>query len=178
MRRDIITYGQAVLRQKAQPVEAIDADIRTLIADMLETMAAADGVGLAAEQVGIAKAICVVHVPAEHDSNDAGERLNPDIDMPLIMINPAIEPRGKRRASETEGCLSFPGITAAITRPYRILARFTDLENRQQEIEACDMVARAIQHEIDHLNGVLLVDRMSAVKRVSLSGALKRLKSD
>ncbi len=177
MRRDIIIYGQAVLRQKAQSVDTVDAEIHTLVADMLETMAAADGIGLAAEQVGVAKAICVVNVPAEHDCTDDGERLNPDIAMPLIMINPEIAPKGKRRMSANEGCLSFPGITASITRPYLIVARFKDLHNQPYEIEVCDLLARVIQHEVDHLNGVLLVDRMSAVKRVSLSGALKRLKS-
>ncbi len=177
MHRPILTYGAPELRRKAAPVETVDDEVRSLARAMLATMKAANGIGLAAEQIGVARAICVVNVPAEHDINDDGERLNPNVTMPLIMINPRIAPRGKRRESEPEGCLSFPGITAAITRPYRITATYTDLQGHLHEVETSDLVARAIQHEVDHLNGVLLVDRMSAVKKVSLAGALKRLKT-
>lgn len=178
MRLKVITYGQPVLRQAATQVKDIDDRLRKLIANMLETMAAENGVGLAAEQVGSTQAVCVVDVPADHDVDDDGRRLNPGLGMPLILINPEIEIMGKRRESQPEGCLSFPGITASVTRHYRIRARFMDQDGNRQEIEACDLVARAIQHEMDHLNGVLLVDRMSAVKKVSLSGTLKRLKAE
>ncbi len=178
MQRKILKYGHPALRKKAEPVGVIDKGIRALVRDMLATMASAEGVGLAAEQIGVTQAVCVIDVPADHDLNEDGERLNPEAPMPLVMINPEIRVIGKRRQAQPEGCLSFPGITAAVTRPYRIAADYIDLDGHRHTLEACDLVARAIQHEVDHLNGVLLVDRMSAVKKASLSGVLKRMRAE
>ncbi len=179
MKHDIVTYGGRVLRVKAQPVPDVTADTRRLADDMLETMYAYNGIGLAAEQIGQTLSVCVIDIPrdrleAEADQLNATEIRLP---MPLIMVNPEILERSGTESSE-EGCLSFPGIYAAVTRATTLTVRFLDWKGRPQVLEARDLLARAVQHELDHLSGVLLVDRMSAVKRVSLAGTLRRLKAE
>ncbi len=177
MRKIVLKYGHPALRLKAEAVQSIDAAVRSLADNMLKTMASEEGLGLAALQIGVNRSVCVVDIPAGLDVDETGDRLHPDVVMPLVMINPQITRQGKRRESQPEGCLSFPGITAPVVRWYRIRAVYTDLDNKRHEIEARGLLARAIQHEIDHLNGILLVDRMSTVRKVSLAGALKRLQA-
>jgi peptide deformylase len=169
----VVTYGNEVLRQKAVPVAAITDEIRALTRDMLESMYAARGVGLAAEQVGRTECLCVIDIPPDAEKEECVAE-NAAVEMPLTMVNPEIvSVEGKQR--NEEGCLSFPEISAQITRADRVTVAYTDLAGVRQTIKARGLLARAIQHEVDHLNGVLLVDKMSPMQRVAVSGKLKRL---
>jgi peptide deformylase len=169
----IVTFGHDVLRQKATPVPEVNEDVRQLVRDMLESMYAAKGLGLAAEQIGRTESVCVIDVPKEAEKEECREE-NAAIPMPLILINPEITATQGRQRNE-EGCLSFPEIGAPITRADRVTVSFTDLDGNRQTLSARGLLSRAIQHETDHLNGVLLVDRMSPLQRMSVSGQLKRL---
>jgi peptide deformylase len=171
----ICTYGNPVLRQKAVEVTEVDAEIHELAKEMFETMYAERGVGLAAEQVGRTERMFIVDIPAESDVDDHGQRENPGIEMPLVFINPKITGHSEDIQVGPEGCLSFPEIFANVERWYEVDAAYTDLEGNPQTIHAKGLLARAIQHELDHLDGILLVDRMSHVKKVALGGKLKRL---
>jgi peptide deformylase len=172
----VLTYGNDVLRRKAQPVRSFDSKLRELARDLIETMHASSGVGLAAEQIGRTEAVCVIHVPPSQDRNaETGERANPDLDMPLVLVNPSItDTEGTQ--TDREGCLSFPEIYVAIRRPYRVTCSYLDMDGSPRTVTASGLVARAIQHEVDHLNAVLLVDRMSPVQKLAMAGRLKRLK--
>lgn len=172
MKYEIRVYGDSVLRRKAEAVRKIDDDIRQLAGDMIETMYANNGLGLAAEQVGRQEAICVIHVPP---GSDQDRERNESIPMPLVLVNPSIVEEIGRETLQ-EGCLSFPELFVQVERAGEVVVSFTDLENERQMLRATGMLARAIQHELDHLNGVLLVDRMSAVQKVAVSGRLKRIK--
>ena len=173
MIRTVVTFGHEVLRQKATPVASVDAAVRQLVQDMLESMYASKGVGLAAEQVGRTERVCVIDVPPDAEKGDCRET-NAAIAMPLVLINPEITAReGKQR--NDEGCLSFPEISAPITRANQVTVSYTDLGGARQTATARGLLARAIQHECDHLDGVLLVDRMSPMQKLSVAGQLKRL---
>lgn len=169
----ITIYGEAVLRQKAAKVEAFTPELKKLAQDMLVSMAAANGVGLAAEQVGETCAMCVIDVPKDCERKECVD-FNASIPMPLVMVNPKITASEGKQRNE-EGCLSFPDIGAPITRAMQVTARYQDLDGAEHEITARGLLARAIQHELDHLDGVLLVDRMSQLQRVAVAGQLKRL---
>ncbi|MCK4565345.1 MAG: peptide deformylase [Verrucomicrobia bacterium] len=171
----ICTYGNPVLRKKAGEVTDVNDDIRALAREMLETMHKERGLGLAAEQVGRTERIFVIEIPIESDVGDDDQRENPDIEMPLVFINPKITGHTDDVQIGQEGCLSFPEIFANVQRWYEVDAEYTDLDGNSQSIHAKGLLARAIQHELDHLDGILLVDRMSHVKKVALSGKLKRL---
>lgn len=174
MVHEIVTFGDEVLRKKARPVLEITPAIRQLAEDMLASMRAARGVGLAAEQIGRDESICVVDVPAEAERPECVQA-NQGVPMPLVMINPEILAHsGKQRGDE--GCLSFPDISAPITRSLEVTAAYTDLGGERRKITVCGLLARAVQHEIDHLQGVLLVDRMSPMQRIAVAGQLKRLR--
>lgn len=175
MKRAITQFNTPVLRQKGERIAAVTPEVRKLVEDMLDTMHEARGIGLAAQQVGLARQLCIVEVPAEMDQDEAGHRLNPDLAMPMVVMNPEILSVSDRNWDYEEGCLSFPEITGRIRRPWGIRLRYLALDGQTREIDAQGLVARALQHEIDHLNGVLFIDRMSNVRRVSLSGKLKRL---
>jgi peptide deformylase len=171
----VVTFGHEILRQKAVPVVEITDEVRRLVQDMLESMYASKGVGLAAEQVGRTESVCVIDVP--HDAEkEACREENAATAMPLVLINPEIiASEGKQR--NEEGCLSFPEISAPITRANKVTVTYTDLEGMRHTHTVCGLLARAVQHEIDHLNGVLLVDKMSAIQKLSVAGQLKRLQS-
>lgn len=171
----ICTYGNPVLRKKAVEVKEITGEIHELAKDMLETMYEEHGVGLAAEQVGSTHRIFVIDIPADSDMEDDGTRENPDVAMPLVLINPQVTGHTEDIQVGPEGCLSFPDIFANVERWYEVDAEYTDLEGKVRQVHAKGLLARAIQHELDHLDGILLVDRMSSVKKVALSGKLKRL---
>lgn len=169
----VVTFGNEILRQKAMPVAEITDDVRKLVKDMLETMYAAKGVGLAAEQVGRTERLCVMDVPHEAEKEACREE-NKTILMPLVLINPEIvATEGKQR--NEEGCLSFPEIGATITRADKVTVTYTDLNGVRQTVSARGLLSRAIQHETDHLNGILLVDKMSQMQKISVAGQLKRL---
>ncbi len=171
----IITYGHSVLKQPATPVPEVTAGIRELVATLLETMRAVGGLGLAAEQVDRTECICVIEVPPEAEDPDC-TGLNAAIPSPLVLINPEIlATEGAVRRSE--GCLSFPDLYVAITRARSVTFAYTDLDGARHEATAHGLLARAVQHEIDHLRGVLLVDRMSSTQRLANSGRLKRIRA-
>jgi peptide deformylase len=164
-----------VLRQAGKPVDPTDPTLRQFAQDMLETMYESKGIGLAAQQVGRALQFCVVDVPAEADKDEEGNRLNPDLAMPMRVCNPKVLATSKETWIYEEGCLSFPEVHGKITRPLAITLEYADLDGKVRTIEARGLVARCLLHEIDHLNGVLFIDRMSAAKRVALASKLKRL---
>jgi len=174
----ILQYGDPILRAKGKRIEKIDDHIRVLAANMIETMHAANGIGLAAQQVGEALQLTVLDISQVEDRPSTLKLNGKDLDlassMPLVLINPEIEIGGANEVG-TEGCLSFPEITGEIDRAKSILARAQTLEADRIEIEASGLLARAIQHEVDHLNGILFIDRMNSAAKAALSSRLKRL---
>ncbi len=169
-------FGDPVLREKFELIPEVSNDIRALAKEMIATMRAQNGIGLAAQQIGRTEAICVVELPAELDVDDAGERENPDWPMPLVLLNPEVKVLSDEAWTREEGCLSFPDMSAKIQRPYSIEVRYMNLEGQSITANAHGMLARVIQHEVDHLNGVLFIDRMSHVKRLALKGRLRKLR--
>jgi len=181
MNRPILKYGNPVLRAKGKRVAKVDEHIRELASDMLETMHAANGIGLAAQQVGEALQLTVLDVSEVEDRPSTlklnGALMDPRVAMPLVLLNPELEPDGEI-VSGTEGCLSFPEINAEIERPEAVVVKAETLEGDEIKIEASGLLARALQHEIDHLNGILFIDRMSSASKASLSSRLKRLQKE
>jgi peptide deformylase len=173
---DVLTYGDRLLRRKATPVTKVDDEVRALVHDLLKTMYDADGLGLAAAQVGRPEALCVIDIPPMRDKETGIPiRENPDVRMPLLLVNPRITERDGEQVG-SEGCLSFPGIYVSVKRADTVAVTFLNMENESQTVHATGLLARAIQHELDHLDGVLLVDRMSAVQKVAQAGKLKKLR--
>ena len=177
----ILEYGDPILRAKGKPIENIDDRIRELAAKMIETMHAANGVGLAAQQIGEALQLTVLDVSLVEDRPSTLKLDGKDVDlkgaMPLVLINPEIELRGANEVG-VEGCLSFPEITGDIERAKSVVVRAQTLEGRTIEIEASGFLARAVQHEGDHLNGILFIDRMNSAVKAALSSRLKRLQKE
>ncbi|MFP6905699.1 MAG: peptide deformylase [Verrucomicrobiota bacterium] len=172
----IIKFANPVLRQKGTLVTEFKDELKELAADMVETMHDAEGIGLAAQQIGKAIRLCVIDIPERVDKDEVSVPLHPDVTMPLVLVNPEVMAQSEEREPYEEGCLSFPEITGNVVRPVEVTVRFQDVSGAKQEVGARGMLARCMQHEIDHLNGVLYIDRMSNVKRVALAGKLKRLK--
>jgi peptide deformylase len=150
----IITLPDTLLRKSSVPIERIDADVRKLAADMLETMYAAPGVGLAAVQVGVPRRLIVLDTAKDEDPPQ-----------PLVLINPEIVTLGSELRQHEEGCLSIPDVRIDIERPDTLTVRYLDLDGKSQELAAKGLLATAIQHEIDHLNGKLIIDFLSRLKR-------------
>ncbi len=169
-------YGDPILRTPAVRIPEVTPAIRQLAQDMIATMRASEGVGLAAQQIGKALAICTVEVPVEYDTDQDGVRLHPGIAMPLVLLNPEIIAKSRKTERQEEGCLSFPDIRGDIERSVEITLRYQDLDGQAHECQMREFLARVVQHEVDHLNGVLFIDHMSAPKRLVLSKRLKRLK--
>ncbi len=181
MKLPILNYGDARLRAKGKRIEEIDETIRELASDMLETMRAANGVGLAAQQVGEALQLTVIDVSqaTERPSTMAlnGVEVVPNEQMPLVLLNPEIE-IGPEKEIAAEGCLSFPEISGDIERSVWARVRGQTPSGDPIEIEATGLLARALQHEVDHLNGILFIDRMSSVAKAALGSRLKRLRKE
>ena len=178
----ILQYGDPGLRAKGNRIEIIDDRIRELAANMLETMHAAHGVGLAAQQIGEALQLTVLDISAVEDDRPStlkldGNDIDPKTAMPLVLVNPEIELVGETEEG-MEGCLSFPEITGDIERAQSVTVRAQTLEGGTIQIEAGGFLARAIQHEGDHLNGILFIDRMRSAAKVALSGRLRRLQKE
>lgn len=169
----VCKYGEKVLREKALPVGAITGELRTLAADMIETMHKTRGVGLAAQQVGRLEKMCVIDIP-EGCEEPEDELFNQSIEMPLVLFNPEIISK-EGSQTDKEGCLSFPGIGGRVTRAHQVVCQYFDISGKPQIITARGFLARALQHEIDHLNGILYVDHLSAVERLSMAPKLKKL---
>ena len=174
----IVRYPDPVLRQRCSLVKQADAKLRQLAADMIETMREANGVGLVAPQVGRTEHLAVIDV--SHDPkcisflriNGKDAELSPH--MPVVFLNARLD-LGSTKIGSEEGCLSFPGLRGEIRRSEQIRVTFEDLEGRTQTWETDGLLARAFQHEIDHLNGVLFIDRFSATAKVTLKSRLNRL---
>ncbi len=169
----VVKYGEAVLREKASPVAMVTDDLRALADDMIETMHKARGVGLAAQQVASLEKMCVIDIP-EGCEEPEDELFNAAVPMPLRLFNPEIIAQ-EGSQHDKEGCLSFPGIGGSVTRANQVTCQYLDADNKPQVIMARGFLARALQHEIDHLNGILYVDRMSAVERLAFAPKLKKL---
>jgi peptide deformylase len=182
MKLAIRKYGDPILRTKGRRIEGVDDELRALADNMLETMEAANGIGLAAQQVGHAIQLTVIDVSQVED-RPSGLKLNGeavaelDAAMPLILLNPMLR-LGEEIETGNEGCLSFPEITADIDRALSVEVEAETLEGENLRIEATGLLARALQHEIDHLNGILFIDRMSSAAKASHSSRLKRLQKE
>ena len=152
--REIVKLPDKRLRLVSEPVKRIDAGVRKLVEDMFATMYAAPGIGLAAIQVGVAKRVVVMDLSKREDEHK-----------PLAFINPEITWTSEEKATHEEGCLSIPEYYEEVERPAQVRVRFTDLDGKVHEEDADGLFATCIQHEIDHLNGVLFVDYLSKLKR-------------
>ncbi len=179
---DIRTIGDPALSRKASPVERIDDDVRRFGEELLKMMLKYDGVGLAATQVGVGLRMIALAVPAP-DTSRTGEPNSPgelilSRKMPALIINPRIISSSKEKEVREEGCLSVPGIFAEVERPSRVL--FEGLVNCKEAItiECAGLLARAIQHEIDHLDGVLFVDRLDRRSFSKLKGKLEEIRRE
>ena len=161
----IFEYPHPILKQKAEKVAKVDDDLRHLLDDMLETMYAADGVGLAAPQVGISKRIVVIDV-----SGEEGER------QVFYLVNPEIVWHSEEKNCQSEGCLSVPGQRAEVERYKQVRVHYLDYHGKENEILAEGLLAVALQHEIDHLDGILYIDRISRLKRQMLVKKLQKLR--
>ena len=161
--RPIVIYGDPVLREVSKEVEHFDSELKDLVSDMIDTVKDAQGLGLAAVQIGVAKRVFIVDLSAV----DITEKLR-------VFINPVIEPL-EGEAEYEEGCLSFPGIYQKITRPDKVRVKSYDIEGSEFTIEATGLAARAILHEHDHLEGKLFIDLMSPLTKTMLKGKLKKL---
>jgi peptide deformylase len=164
MLRPILRYGDDGLRGAAQPITTIDADVQTLIDDMLETMYAAPGVGLAAPQIGIPFRLFVIDLSLGRTTGDV-----------IVMLNPGFVERDGTQLEE-EGCLSVPGFNATVVRPSRVVCAGLDRDGKEQKIEGTALLARAFQHEMDHLDGKLFIDRLRGIKRDMILRRIQRLK--
>lgn len=155
-------YGDNVLRVKTAEIQEITDEIKQLASDMLETMYAAPGVGLAAPQIGKSLRMCVIDI-------------DPNQNSPLIMINPKIV-EGENKILGEEGCLSFPGIYEEVKRFEKVIAEYMDLNGKKKTLKAKDFLAKAIQHELDHLDAKLFIDYLPDWKRKSVEKEIKRRK--
>ena len=159
---DIITIPDKILKQSCDPIERVDDDLRKLLDDMLETMYDAPGIGLAAPQVGILRRAITIDVSRrdEDDESDAPIPKNP-----IMMINPEIVWSSDEPSLYDEGCLSIPDYYAEIERPAEVIVKFLDRDGKENELKADGILATCVQHEIDHLDGILFIDYLSKLKR-------------
>jgi peptide deformylase len=177
----IVHYGHPTLRKKGRRIETVTPEIRQLAADMVETMRDAHGVGLAAQQVAHDLQLCVIEItPALSKERPSRKWINdkeadPHEDMPLIILNPELTFTKKKEAGH-EGCLSFPGLGAEITRAYRVGVTYQDLDGKTHGFDAAGLLGRALQHEIDHLNGILFIDRLDPADREELRAEIEALR--
>jgi peptide deformylase len=166
MVREILIWPDPILKQKAKPLAQVDAGTRTLVQDMFETMYAADGVGLAAPQVGVLQRVIVLDTtPRQPESK------------PLAMINPQIVAL-EGETTYTEGCLSIPGEAEDVDRAAKVTVKFLDVEGVEQTLECDGLLAIAVQHETDHLDGTVFVDHLSTLKRELIRKRMKRVKAE
>jgi peptide deformylase len=175
----IVHYDDPILRKKGEKVKNFDAVLAQLAAEMVETMHDAGGIGLAAQQVGRALQLCVVDlrdVHAEFSWRLDGAQPPLELFMPMIIVNPKITPEPLAEATSEEGCLSFPNIRGDVARPELIVVKFHDEHGTPHTLHCDGLFARCIQHEADHLNGVLFIDRMDKKILAKLEPAISELK--
>jgi len=177
---EVVHYGHPALRQKGAPIETIDPQVQQLIADMLDTMYAARGVGLAAQQVARPLQLTVIDVREVTDRPSTlhlhGQPANVDAFMPLVLINPQVTPTGTPETGP-EGCLSFPEIYADITRPGAVDVTALDRHGQPVAFHCGGLLARVVQHEVDHLRGILFIDRMDRAQKAPLQEELAALQA-
>ncbi len=154
--REIVKLPDKRLRLVSEPIKRIDAGIRKLVDDLFETMYAAPGIGLAAIQIGVAKRVFTADLSKKEEENDH---------KPYVFINPEIIWKSKETATRQEGCLSIPDFYEDVERPSEVRVKYLDLDGKAREIEAKGLFATCLQHEIDHINGVLFIDHISKLKR-------------
>jgi len=165
--REIVFLGDPVLRAEAEEVSVFDADLRALVRDMFETMYHAEGIGLAAPQVGVSSRVIVLDLRREdHD------------DEPMALVNPRLVWASEETAKQPEGCLSIPTMEEVVERPASVRVEATTPAGETVTIEADDLLARALQHEIDHLDGILFIDRVSTLKRRMLLKKWKKVEAE
>ena len=162
----VYTYNHAVLKQRTEPINDMSDTIRDLIRDMFETMYRANGIGLAANQIGKGLSLTVIDVADRDEGQDPGQ---------LVMINPIIEAFSDEQDEFEEGCLSLPDFRDTVVRPSAIQVRYHDADMKQHVIEADGLLARVMQHEIDHLNGIYFFERLSPIRRTLANGKLKKI---
>jgi peptide deformylase len=177
---EIVKYGRPVLRQKGARIEKLTPEIKQLIDDMFETMHERHGVGLAAQQIGKALQLTVIDVREVKDRPSTleldGKPAEVEVIMPLVLINPQIKPLGET-VKASEGCLSFPEIFGEIPRPESVEVKALDRNFKPIEFRAGGLLARAVQHEVDHLNGILFIDRMEKETKDKLRDELDALQA-
>tara|TARA_B100001093_G_C26846041_1_gene1022829 strand:- start:2410 stop:2931 length:522 start_codon:yes stop_codon:yes gene_type:complete len=167
MKRKILIEPDPILRKKCAPLEKVDDDIRKLMKDMLETMYDAPGIGLAAVQIGILKRLVVLDVSKDENKKD-----------PLFLINPEIISKSENSSVYEEGCLSLPGQFAEIERPAECFLKYIDLNGKEKKLKANGLLSTCIQHEVDHLNGILFIDYLSKLKKDMIIKKLVKQKKD
>lgn len=176
---EIKQLGEPILRVKCREISYKEPDLELLVQNMLETMTAAEGVGLAAPQVGLSIRLVVIDIPEEEESVTLfkinGEEANMANYMPMVMVNPEIVSLSGKKVPFSEGCLSVLRYRAIVHRPEIACVKFTDMDGNEIEIESDGLLARCFQHEIDHLNGVLFVDRLSSAYKMTLKKKLIKL---
>lgn len=160
----IYLYDHPVLRQRAEPITEITPELRKLARDMLETMYAAHGIGLAGNQVGVLRQIIVVDIGEEEG-----------MEQPLVLLNPQLIAISDETAEMEEGCLSLPELRESLTRPAAVQLRYLDLHGTERQLETEGLLARVLQHEIDHLQGIYFVDRLPPLRRLFLQRKLERI---
>tara|TARA_B100001248_G_C27236809_1_gene387476 strand:+ start:171 stop:692 length:522 start_codon:yes stop_codon:yes gene_type:complete len=165
-KRTIIIEPDPILRKKSDAIEKVDDELRKLMDEMLETMYEAPGIGLAAVQIGILKRLIVIDISKEEKKN------------PIFLINPEIITKSKNKSVYEEGCLSLPGQFAEIERPAECLIKYLDYQGKQKELKATGLMATCVQHEIDHLNGVLFIDYLSKLKKDMIIKRLQKKKKE
>jgi len=166
-KREIVIEPNPILRKKSENLEKVDDELRRLLDDMLETMYSAPGIGLAAVQVGILKRLIVIDITKEKDKKN-----------PHFLINPEIISKSKNTTIYEEGCLSLPGHYAEIERPAECHIKYIDYNGKEKEIKASGLLSTCIQHEIDHLNGILFIDYLSKLKKDMILKKLLKYKKD
>jgi len=166
-KRNIIIEPDPILRKKSQLIETVNSELKILMDDMLETMYEAPGIGLAAVQIGILKRVIVIDISKE-----------PEKKSPLFLVNPKITYKSKDTSIYEEGCLSLPGYFAEIERPAECHLNYLDYHGKKKELKAQGLLATCIQHELDHLNGILFIDYLSKLKKDMIIKKLKKQKNN
>ena len=167
MKKKILIEPDPILRKKCEPLDKVDDGVRNLMNDMLETMYAAPGIGLAAVQIGILKKLVVIDISKEEEKKN-----------PLFLINPEIVYKSNQTSVYEEGCLSLPGQFAEIERPSECTLNYIDYDGKKKELKAKGLLATCIQHEVDHLNGILFIDYLSKLKKDMIIKKLVKHKKD
>lgn len=176
----VVKFGDPILRRRGERIAEVTPEIRQLIADMFETMEAANGVGLAAQQIGRALQLTVIDVRGATERPSTlwidNRPTDPESLMPLVLINPVIKPVGNP-IKEPEGCLSFPEVYADIQRPGEVEVTAKDVHGESFSFRAGGLLGRAVQHEVDHLNGILFIDRMDSAARRDWKAEIDEIQS-